>query len=253
MSPEPDCLPKLEIRSTQTPTIVSQSIFNAEKNAATLYAALKDHEIDTKNIIKIISKCNNDQRQEISTHYKKLYDKDLISDFESKLSGNFKTLIVSSMTPLWQLYARQLHEAIVNRETDEAAIEILCTKSSDEICKISKAYAILYGKSLVQDLNDDTSGKFNHFMIRLCTEKRSKYSIVDHVAIERDAVELDRDGKICIGTENSVFQDFLISRHYWHLSSIFAEYAKLTGHSIITLINKKFTGDYKDGILAIGE
>lgn len=67
--------------------------------------------------------------------------KDLVTDLKSKLSGNFKTLIVALMTPTFDFLAEEVRNAINGIIIDEETVmEILCTSTNAEINYIKFTY-----------------------------------------------------------------------------------------------------------------
>lgn len=111
----------------------------------------------------------------------------------------------------------------------------------------------VYGKNLEQEIMSETSGNFKRLLVSLCVGGRDESGVTDIGAAQRDATELLRAGELQIGTDESTFNMILCQRNYPQLKLICDEYAKMTGHSLEKTIHKEFSGDIKDGLLAILE
>ncbi|KAI4462026.1 annexin [Holotrichia oblita] len=235
-----------------TPTVVPANPFNPRDDATVLRKAMKGFGTDEKAIINVLSKRTNAQRLQIAVEFKTLYGKDLVKDLKSETSGKFEDLLVALMTPLPYFYAKELHDAIVGIGTDEdVLIEVLCTKSNIEIRTISQAYQSLYNKSLEDDLRGDTSGTFKRLMVSLCNAGRDESMMTNPSQAAEDAKSLLRAGELRMGTDESTFNSILCQRNYAQLRLIFEEYYRITGHDFEQAIKNEFSGNSKDGLLAI--
>ncbi|XP_050579418.1 annexin B11-like isoform X2 [Bombus affinis] len=235
-----------------SPTVVPYNDFDARADAEVLRKAMKGFGTDEKAIIHVLANRSNLQRQEIAVQFKTLYGKDLIKDLKSELSGNFERLVLAMMMPLPQFYAKELHDAMAGIGTDECVlIEVLCTMSNHEIRVIKQAYEAMYGRTLEDDLRDDTSGNFKRLMVSLCCANRDESFDIDHAAAIEDAKELLRAGELRFGTDESTFNAVLVQRNVLQLKQVFQEYENITGHTIEDAIENEFSGDIKKGLLAI--
>ena len=55
-----------------------------------------------------------------------------------------------------------------------------------------------------------------------------------------------------MGTDESTFNAVLCQRSFSQLAATFREYESVTGHPFEKAIKNEFSGDIKDGLLAIG-
>lgn len=132
----------------------------------------------------------------------------------------------------------------------------------------------MYGKPLEKDLKDDTSGHFKRLLVSLCQVSQFVYMFSGFVIViffllnqanrdenqgvneqqaEADAQAIIEAGESKWGTEESVFNSILITRSYQQLRATFAEYERLTGKDIESVIKKEFSGSIQKGLLGIGK
>ena len=195
---------------------------------------------------------SNQQRQEVSKVFKLNFGKDLIENIKSETRGNFETLIVALLTPILDFYCKEIKDAMAGIGTDEQVlIEILCTLTNHEIITIKEQYQRLYGKNLESEIVGETSGAFKRLLVSLCTANRDESAGTDPDKAKADATALLRAGELMFGTDESVFNSILCQRNYEQLKLIFREYEVMTGHSFETAIKNEFSGDVKDGFVAI--
>lgn len=226
--------------------------FNASNDAAALRKAMKGFGTDENALIEILCRRSNSQRMDIVRTYKTAYGKDLVSDIKSEVSGNFERLLVSLLTSTNELYARDLYEAMSGGGTDEdVLIEVMCSMTNGEIREICATYYRMFGRSLEQELQGDTSGHFKRLMTSLSCGHRDESMATDINAARTDAAELKRAGVDKWGTDESAFNRVLCLRNYEQIKLIAQEYEKLAGNSLEKDIKREFSGDIEDGLLAI--
>lgn len=184
--------------------------------------------------------------------FKTNFGKDLTENIVSETRGNFEALLVALLTPTLDFYCKEIKDAMDGIGTDEQVlIEILCTLSNFEINTIKAHYMKLYGKDLESAIIGETSGNFKRLLVSLCTANRDESGMTDPEAAKADATALLRAGELMFGTDESVFNGVLCSRNFEQLKLVFKEYHTMTGHSFEQAIKNEFSGDIKDGFVAI--
>ncbi|KAI3351446.1 hypothetical protein L3Q82_020301 [Scortum barcoo] len=238
--------------------------FNAKHDAEILHRAMKGIGTDEDAILMLLTARSNDQRQQIKAAYKKAYGKDLISALKSELGGQFENLIVALMTPSVLYDASQLHKALKGAGTDDdVLIEILASRTGEQIKDIVKAYKKEFGGKLEKDICGDTSGNYQKLLVILLQGSREEG--VDEGQIEEDAKELYAAGEGKFGTDEEKFITVLGNRSAEHLreglsdyftvvvllSAVFDVYKKLSGSDIEDSIEGETTGNLENLLLAV--
>ncbi|XP_023249391.1 annexin A5-like [Seriola lalandi dorsalis] len=224
--------------------------FNAKHDAEILHKAMKGFGTDEDVILMLLAARSNDQRQQIKAAYKKAYGKDLVSVLKSELGGLLESLIVALMTPPTSYDASQLHMALKGVGTDdEVLIEILASRTGEQIKEIIKVYKKEFGGKLEKDVCGDTSGDYQKLLVILLQGSREEG--VDEGKIEKDAKDLYAAGEGKFGTDEEKFITILGNRSAEHLRAVFDAYRKLSGSDIEDSIKGETTGNLENLLLAV--
>uniref|UniRef100_A0A8C1U9S1 Annexin n=1 Tax=Cyprinus carpio TaxID=7962 RepID=A0A8C1U9S1_CYPCA len=204
--------------------------FNAKHDAEVLRKAMKGIGTDEDAILMLLAARSNAQRQEIKAAYKKAFGKDLVKDLRSELGGKLEDLIVALMFPSTIYDAHELHKAIKGVGTeDQVLIEILASRTCDEMKDIAKAY---------KKGNIHCSGTV------LVANLRSVCSLIVFQ-------ELFAAGEEKFGTDEDKFINILGNRSAEHLRRVFDAYKKIAGCDIEESIKDECTGNLEALLLAV--
>ncbi|KHN83671.1 Annexin A7 [Toxocara canis] len=233
-------------------TIKPKAEFNAELAADSLEKAMKGFGCDKNKLIQVLTHINNAQRQMIRTPYKTKYGKDLVRELKRECSGDFEDVMVGLMETPTKYDVLQLNKAVKGLGTKEKIlIEILCSRTNEELAAIRNEYQNEYGKTLEHDVIGDTSGALQRLLVSLVQGRRDESQYVDDLKANQDAHKLLADGEKKLGTDDSTFNSILVTQNFNQLKKVFVEYEKITGHGFEKAIEKEFSGDTKKGFLAI--
>ncbi|XP_074866272.1 annexin A6 isoform X4 [Carettochelys insculpta] len=207
---------------------------------------------DKEAILDLITSRNNKQRIEIGQAYKSLYGKDLITELKRELMGKFERLIVGLMRPLAYFDAKEIKDALQGIGTDEKClIEILASRTNQQIHKLVEAYRDAYERDLEADVLGDTSGHFRKMLVVLLQGTREEDDVVSEDLVEQDAKDLLEAGELKWGTDEAQFIYILGNRSKQHLRLVFDEYMKISGKPIEQSIHGELSGDFEQLMLAV--
>ncbi|KAI2657023.1 Annexin A6 [Labeo rohita] len=233
-------------------TVADHPDFDAGSDAEALYNAMKGFGSDKEAILDLITSRSNAQRQEIRAAYKSQYGKDLIDDLKYELTGKFERLIVGLMRPPAYHDAKEIKDAIKGAGTDEKClIEILASRTNEQIHNLVAAYKDAYGRDLEEDVIGDTSGHFKKMLVVLLQGTREEDDVVSEDLVEQDAQDLYDAGEAQWGTDEAKFIMLLGNRSVTHLQLVFDEYQKIAEKSIEDSIKSELSGDFERLMLAV--
>ncbi|CAG9815598.1 unnamed protein product [Phaedon cochleariae] len=236
----------------RTPTVVPAQTYDPSVDAEAIKVAMESWLINDVAITRVLSLRSREQRFHVAVQFRTLYGKDMVERFQKKLHGNFKKSVLAMMTPLPDFYAKELRNAVTGVSTDEdTLLEVLCTKSNQEILAIRQAYHALFYSNLENDIKGDTSGVFKRLMVSLCRACRDEDSPANQEEAIGDAQTLFDAGEERIGTDESTFIRILTHRSFAQVQLILREYERISGHDIEQAIKNEFSGDSQRGFLAL--
>lgn len=235
-------------------TVKPMHPFNATVAAQDLWKAFEGKGCDADMITRILCFTSNAQRQEIRREYKQKHGEDLIERLKSELKGNLETLFVSLTYTQAEYDALELYHAMKGVGTNESTlIEILATRTNAELEQTKKIFLNLYKKDLEAFIKSETSGRFQRLLVTMVQAKREETTVVDMARAKKSAQDLLNAGIAKWGTDDGVFNVILGTHSYPQLKATFSAYETLVGHSIDQAIEKEFSGDIKNCLLAIVE
>lgn len=226
--------------------------FDVDGDIKKLHKACKGMGTDEATIIEILSSRTSNERQQIKQKYKATYGKDLEEVLKSELSGNFEKTALALLDRPSEYDARQLQKAMKGLGTDEAVlIEVLCTRTNQEIIAIKEAYQRLFDRSLESDVKDDTSGNLKKILVSLLQANRDEGDNVDKVLAGQDAKDLYDAGEGRWGTDELAFNEVLAKRSFKQLQATFQAYQILIGKDIEEAIEAETSGDLQKAYLTL--
>ncbi|KAJ6661786.1 hypothetical protein lerEdw1_013308 [Lerista edwardsae] len=243
--------PAAMIQSSQG-TIRPAANFDAGRDAEILRKAMKGFGTDEQTIIDVVANRSNAQRQQIKTAFKTMYGKDLIKDLKSELSGNMEELILALFMPTTYYDAWSLRHAMKGAGTQEKVlIEILCTRTNQEIREIVRCYNTDFGRDIEHDIRADTSGHFERLLISMCQGNRDENQTVDYQKAQADAQRLYQAGEGQLGTDESSFNMILATRSFPQLKATMEAYSQIANRDLLSSIDREFSGNVESGLKAI--
>lgn len=233
-------------------TIQPAANFDAMRDAEILRKAMKGFGTDEQAIVDVVANRSNDQRQKIKAAFKTMYGKDLIKDLKSELSGNMEELILALFMPPTYYDAWSLQNAMKGVGTQERVlIEILCTRTNQEIREIVRCYQSEFGRDLEKDIRSDTSGHFERLLVSMCQGNRDENQNVNHQLAQEDAQRLYQAGEGKLGTDESCFNMILATRSFPQLKATMEAYCRVANRDLLSSVGREFSGSVESGLKTI--
>ena len=181
-----------------------------DEDAAALRKAMKGIGTDEKAIIKIIANRTNRERLAMIESFKRQFNRDLIKDLKSELSGKFEDATLALFKDPIEYDCYSLNKAMKGAGTNEdTLIEILASRPNYYINQIKERYKILFGKTLEEHLSSELSGDLKKVMLTLTSAQRSTNVNPDRNDCTNKVEQLYKAGEKRLGTDEKVFYDIL--------------------------------------------
>jgi hypothetical protein len=191
-------------------------------------------------ILDVTMNNNLQNRVAIAQYYKAAHDVSLFEDIKSKMGGDFGYCAAQMfLSPLefciW-------HLKLGLKKGNETVMEMLTSKTVDELKIIEEAYKKDTGKDLKTDITKAFSGVIGKNLLNLFDNPRINNPKPNPTECQDLAVKLsEQESKNWVENEN-IFRDIFIKRSPEELILIARYYLKLTGNNLIDIIEKKLKG-----------
>ena len=217
-----------------------------DADAAALRKAMKGLGTDEKAIIQIIANRTNRERLAMIDSFKRQFNRDLLKDLKSELSGKFEDATLALFKDPIEYDCYSLNKAMKGAGTNEdTLIEILATRPNYYINQIKEKYKVLYGKTLEQELSSELSGDLKKVMLTLTSALRSTNVNADTTDCTNKVEQLYKAGEKRLGTDEKVFYDILTKASPEEIKLMDKLYTQKYKHGLMVAIDKEFSGDLK--------
>uniref|UniRef100_A0A8K9UHE6 Annexin n=1 Tax=Oncorhynchus mykiss TaxID=8022 RepID=A0A8K9UHE6_ONCMY len=217
------------------PTVVAARDFDPAKDAARIETAVKTKGVDELTIIDILTRRSYSQRREIAFEYEKRSKKDMITALKGALSGSLEAVILGLMKSTAQYDASEIKGSIKGLGTDEETlIEMVCSRSAEELVEIKRVYKELFKKELEKDVAGDTSGDFRSLLLALV-------QALYEAGVKRK------------GTDVATWITIMSERSVPHLQKVFDRYKSYSPYDMQESIRKEVKGDLEKSFLTLVE
>ncbi|XP_067281558.1 annexin A2 [Pseudorasbora parva] len=218
--------------------------FRPERDAAILHTALEKKDVST--IVGLLTNRSNAQRQTLARVYKSVSQKELHASLKKVLSGDLQSLILGLMMMPEQFEAHRLRKAMEGAGTDEETLlEVLCTRTPQQISDITASYTQEFKRDLEKDVMSETSGDFCRLMLALL-KKENGTGVVD-----QDTAALSEELKNKKPAAD-VWIRILTTRHPDHLRIVLDELELESGQAVEDALDGRFkglqSGDLRKGL-----
>uniref|UniRef100_A0A8D3AZN8 Annexin n=1 Tax=Scophthalmus maximus TaxID=52904 RepID=A0A8D3AZN8_SCOMX len=213
-------------------TVRPFSNFHPDRDVVEIQAALDKK--DALTLVRILTNRSNAQRQVIAKTFGETTQKDLAAGVKKALAGDLEVLLLDLLMPSLQYEAHRLQQAMAGLGTDEETLmEILCTRSGEQLQEISAAYKQLYKKDLEKELKGETSGDFEKLVLALL-----------------NSLLASLNGK---KADAGPWINILTSRDSDHLNNVLMGLELESGQMVEEAVEKRFAGDLRLGLKVLVE
>ena len=246
MHPNPNMIPIPGFVPNPKYDKIRGASYSPEADAESLYKAMKGAGTNENTIIQILCNRTLAQRLLIKEVFEKKYNKDLIKELKSELSGKFEDAVIASFRTTTELDCKALYDAMHGLGTDEETlVEILCTRSNYQIQLDIQEFPKLYKKDLIKFVESETSGVFRKVLKGFLSCTRSENPRPDPGFCQQETERLYKAGEGKWGTDEAVFIKTITERSPSELAMIAELYQKNYNHSLYKAIDKEFSGETK--------
>lgn len=220
-----------EMATLRIPEVVPTPTEDCER----LKKAFEGWGADKKQIIEILGQRNASQRKKIRETYQQLYNKSIVDELRSELSGDFGKAVVLWTYDPPERDAKLVNEALRSwkkgiREI-QVIVEIACASSPHHLIAVRQAYCSLFHQSLEEDIISNISMPLQKILVGLVSSYRYDKELVDSTVANSEATTLYEAIKTRQLDRNDLLW-VLSTRNFFQLRETFKCYEEKYGSSV---------------------
>ena len=210
-----------------------------------LHDALFKSKTKEQDIIDIISKTDLFTRLSISHYYETVYGKKLQDDLKSKLSSDFRDLVIDLFLLPTDVEAENLKK---NIKDEKLIVETLTTQPKFMIDELKKSYKTLTKNELKNDIEKTFSSNphLKKNLVTLLNSNRNTTEKPSKTQCEKDADLLIKTKEDDWFNDEKIFENIFCKKSPEELVMIARYYYKKKGISLLDAIEKNATGKNKE-------
>ncbi|XP_052193070.1 annexin D3-like [Diospyros lotus] len=229
----------------------------ASEDSEELMKAFEGLGTDEGAIISILGHRNASQRKKIREMYERLYDKPLVEELHSELSGDFRDAVI-----LWTHDPAERDARLANKALNSCSkgiishlkvrgkdtithlqviVEIACATPPDHLMAVRQAYCSLFDCSLEEDITSKVSLPVRKVLLGLVSSYRYNGNVVDSNIANSEATKL-YEAIQSKHLDDDEFLWILGTRNFFQLKKTFECYQKKYRNSIYQDIKSRGNG-----------
>ncbi|CAH8864075.1 unnamed protein product [Trichobilharzia szidati] len=226
-----------------------------------MHVAIKCNDVDE--IVCILARRTNFERQELQRIYSRLFKKPLVDRMNRLKDPDFKTIILNLLKDLPDYFIEELKHAVGSSDKI-TLMQILINVAEEELTKLVDLYKEQAGKELSEDIGTVTKGDFQEILLCLSRnerlpsliltdgiEEQKRYFVEANLNFStQEAQRLNKYLSKKPIDKGSVTQSFC-EADYFDLDEINDKYKLLFGKSLEDAIKNKTSGNYQKTLLAM--
>jgi len=224
-----------------------------EEAAQKLRRAMKGIGCDDSVLVEVLGPASYVTCMRIVDAYTKSIKRDLIADLKDETHFNFKDVMLALITERARYDAKCLHDAIKGWiNSDESLIELICTRSPDDIKAMIACYEQEYKTSALADIDKDMKvfGDYGKLLTTVLKSDRTKAIDKKNIPADVEALFQAGEGKK-LGTDETVFIRIFGNSPRSYLDAVNAAYIKQYGHSLEAIVDSETSFSFKKALIAL--
>ena len=209
-------------------------------DAEALRKAMKGFGTDEKMLIRVLADKDPFQVRVIRDTYKRKFNRDLIHDVKSEVSGWFEEGLCAIIRGPLETDVHLLKAATEGPGTKEKVLnDVLLGRSNADLRAIKDAYQRTYRTSLEADIKADLSMKTErHFLMVLAANRNEESAPVVPQQVDQDVMEIYKATEGKVGTDELLVCSILSNRSDAQIRTIAHTYKQKFTRDLETVIKK---------------